>query len=392
MLNYDYTEKLLEIKDAILLNIENTSNSKIIELKIKQQSVICPTCGNITSKVHDYRTQYVKDVPMLGFKTILKIHKRRYTCQACGKHFFENINILPKYQRTTNRLWGYVLSELHQTYSMKSIAERVSLSQTSIARILDYTSFSLNTLPEVIAIDEFRGNAGNEKFQCILTNPKTHQILDILPRRRSEDLYKYFSKFDNRRDVKYIVMDMSSLFRSVIKNCFPNAIIIADKYHVQRQVSWALENVRKRVQGEFHENRRKYFKRSRTLLLKKLSSLNEDELEQLSHMLELSKDLAKAYYLTQEFYEVMSSKNLEEAKKRLSNWYLHYQVAGLKEFDSAFRAFSNWENEILNIFRTNLSNGFTEGCNNKIKVIKRNAFGVRNFERFRKRILHVMAA
>ena len=392
MLNYDYTEKLLEIKDAILLNIENTSNSKIIELKIKQQSVICPTCGNITSKVHDYRTQYVKDVPMLGFKTILKIHKRRYTCQACGKHFFENINILPKYQRTTNRLWGYVLSELHQTYSMKSIAERVSLSQTSIARILDYTSFSLNTLPEVIAIDEFRGNAGNEKFQCILTNPKTHQILDILPRRRSEDLYKYFSKFDNRRDVKYIVMDMSSLFRSVIKNCFPNAIIIADKYHVQRQVSWALENVRKRVQGEFHENRRKYFKRSRTLLLKKYSSLNEDELEQLSHMLELSKDLAKAYYLTQEFYEVMSSKNLEEAKKRLSNWYLHYQVAGLKEFDSAFRAFSNWENEILNIFRTNLSNGFTEGCNNKIKVIKRNAFGVRNFERFRKRILHVMAA
>ena len=392
MLNYDYTEKLLEIKDAILLNIENTSNSKIIELKIKQQSVICPTCGNITSKVHDYRTQYVKDVPMLGFKTILKIHKRRYACQACGKHFFENINILPKYQRTTNRLWGYVLSELHQTYSMKSIAERVSLSQTSIARILDYTSFSLNTLPEVIAIDEFRGNAGNEKFQCILTNPKTHQILDILPRRRSEDLYKYFSKFDNRRDVKYIVMDMSSLFRSVIKNCFPNAIIIADKYHVQRQVSWALENVRKRVQGEFHENRRKYFKRSRTLLLKKLSSLNEDELEQLSHMLELSKDLAKAYYLTQEFYEVMSSKNLEEAKKRLSNWYLHYQVAGLKEFDSAFRAFSNWENEILNIFRTNLSNGFTEGCNNKIKVIKRNAFGVRNFERFRKRILHVMAA
>lgn len=392
MLNYDYTEKLLEIKDAILLNIENTSNSKIIELKIKQQSVICPTCGNITSKVHDYRTQYVKDVPMLGFKTILKIHKRRYTCQACGKHFFENINILPKYQRTTNRLWGYVLSELHQTYSMKSIAERVSLSQTSIARILDYTSFSLNTLPEVIAIDEFRGNAGNEKFQCILTNPKTHQILDILPRRRSEDLYKYFSKFDNRRDVKYIVMDMSSLFRSVIKNCFPNAIIIADKYHVQRQVSWALENVRKRVQGEFHENRRKYFKRSRTLLLKKYSSLNEDELEQLSHMLELSKDLAKAYYLTQEFYEVMSSKNLEEAKKRLSNWYLHYQVAGLKEFDSAFRAFNNWENEILNIFRTNLSNGFTEGCNNKIKVIKRNAFGVRNFERFRKRILHVMAA
>lgn len=392
MLNYDYTEKLLEIKDAILLNIENTSNSKIIELKIKQQSVICPTCGNITSKVHDYRTQYVKDVPMLGFNTILKIHKRRYTCQACGKHFLENINILPKYQRTTNRLWGYVLSELHQTYSMKSIAERVSLSQTSIARILDYTSFSLNTLPEIIAIDEFRGNAGNEKFQCILTNPKTHQILDILPRRRSEDLYKYFSKFDNRRDVKYIVMDMSSLFRSVIKNCFPNAIIVADKYHVQRQVSWALENVRKRVQGEFHENRRKYFKRSRTLLLKKLSSLNEDELEQLSHMLELSKDLAKAYYLTQEFYEVMSSKNLEEAKKRLSNWYLHYQVAGLKEFDSAFRAFSNWENEILNIFRTNLSNGFTEGCNNKIKVIKRNAFGVRNFERFRKRILHVMAA
>lgn len=392
MLFTNYTESLVGIKDVILLNVQETLNTKIIELKIKQHTWSCPVCNSLTSKIHDYRTQNVKDIPMFGMKTILRIHKRRYVCKECGKKFYEKIEVLPKYQRTTNRLWGYVLSELSLEYSMKSIAKRVNLSSTSIARILDVLSFSPKTLPEAISIDEFRGNTDGNKFQCIITNPKTHEVIDILPKKKAEDLYEYFSKFDNRRDVKYVVMDMSIFFKNVMKACFPNAIIIADKYHVQRQVSWALENVRKRVQEEFHEDRRKYFKRSRTLLLKDFNKLKEDEFEQLSHMLELSKDLAKSYYLMQEFYKVMDSQNYYEAKHRLSDWFMHYQVANIREFDAAFRAYTNWQVEILNAFDTGLSNGYTEGCNNRIKVIKRNAYGMRNFERFRKRIMHVMTA
>lgn len=389
MLNEYCIEKLLGLKDIILINIEEFSDSKVIEFKMQQRIHKCPSCNSETSKVHDYRVQQVKDIPMFGYNTILKVHKRRHVCKACGKKFYESLPFLPKYQRTTNRLWMYILKELEETRSMKSIACSVNLSGPSIARVIDKVSYGLSSLPNTISIDEFKGNAGR-KFQCILTNPRKQEVLDILPERTIEGLSAYFSTFKDRNNVKYVVMDMSNLFRSMAKNCFPKAQIIADKYHVYRQVQWAFEDVRKQEQKKFATSRRRYFKRSRTLLLKGQENLSEEEFEQVSQMLSVSKALAQAYYLLHEFRNIMKSKTKEEAKLKLSAWYMHVGVTELNRFKKCVNTFVDWKEEILNAFETGLTNGYTEGCNNRIKVLKRNAYGVRNFDRFRKRILHVM--
>ena len=246
-------------------------------------------------------------------------------------------------------------------------------------------------MPHAISIDEFRGNAGGEKFQCILTDPENKKVLDILPNRKSEDLYRYFLKFKDRHNVKYVVIDMSGPYRCLAKTVFPRAQIVADKYHVVRQVAWAFENVRKAEQKRFHEQRRKYFKRSRKLLLKHPDKLTPDEAKQVESMLIISERLRQAYVLKNEFYKVMDSKNSYEAKKNLARWNMLCCGYNLPEFYDCFKAFTNWQKEILNSFDVPYTNGYTEGINNKIKVIKRNAYGVRNFERFRNRILHVMA-
>lgn len=387
MLNDYYTEKLLGLKDIILEKVEENENTRHIFLRMPQRIHICPRCGTHTSKVHDYRIQRVKDIPSFGLNTILHIRKRRHVCPYCNKKFYENIEFLPRYQHTTNRLWAYTLSLLSQPRSMSNIADHIGLSAVSVARILDVASHCLTNLPEVLAIDEFRGNSGGEKFQTILTNPKKHTVLDILPTRKQEDLCSYFSRFNNRNNVKYVVMDMSSNFRSMAKSCFPRATIIADKYHVVRQVTWAFENVRKQVQKSFGKGRRKYFKRSRRLLLMAPDKLTPSQLEEVSRMLSLSKELALAYHLKNEFYRFMKSKDRINAKKSLSNWYLLVGVSNIDAFNKCISTFSNWQEEILNAFDTGLTNGYTEGCNNKIKVIKRNAYGMRNFVRFRKRIL-----
>lgn len=395
MLKVDYTQNILGIKDVKVENVENFGDSKVIELRFDRKEHFCPRCNSITDYVHDYRTQFVKDIPSFGLKTILKIHKRRYVCKNCGKRFNEKIDILPKYQRTTNRLWGHVLAELGETTSMKTIAERNNISIPTVSRIIDITSYGISSLPEVISIDEFKGNSGGNKYQCILTNPRKRQVLDILPKRTVEDLSAYFSKFDNRRDVKYVVMDMSAVFRSMAESCFPNAEIVVDKFHVQRLVTWAFEDIRKTVQSEFSNRRRKYFKHSRFLLMKDQESLSENELEQISHMLEVSKTLAQAYYLMHEFRKVLKSNDEYEAKRNLANWFMTVGATDSKQFrrfHTCVDTFIKWEKPILNAFKTGLSNGYTEGCNNRIKVIKRNAYGYRNFDRFKKRILHIMAA
>lgn len=396
MLNHNYTEKLIGIKDAILLNVEHIQDTMIIELKMQQRIHQCPCCKTHTSKVHDYRIQYVKDVPSFHQNVLLKIHKRRHVCPSCGKRFDELIPLVPKYQRTTQRLWAFVIEELSKVQSMKEIGIRANISAVTVARILDHMNYTCTSLPNVISIDEFKGNADREKFQCILTNPRKKTVLDILPKRTADSLCAYFANFQmhNRRQVEYVVMDMSEVFRSMAKSCFPNAKIVADKFHVQRLVTWAFEDMRKSVQKEFHKQRRRYFKRSRWIMLKDPEKLTETQREQLAQMLALSKPLAQAYYLLHEFRKFIRSEDIYTAKKRLQDWYMHVGCTDskvFKRFHKCVETFSNWENEILHAFESGLSNGYTEGCNNKIKVIKRNAYGISSFKRLRKRILHVTA-
>lgn len=389
----NYTAKLLGMKDLIVTDVINEANAIVIHCRMPQREHECPRCNAATSKVHDYRTQTVKDAPLYGSHTVLTIRKRRYVCPVCGKRFYEKIPLLPKYQRTTTRLWVFVLDELSKVQSMKAIAQRVGISGTSVARILDHLHYEMIHLPDVISIDEFKGNADGHKFQCILTNPKKKKVLDILPERTVESLAGYFSRFRDRTNVKYIVMDMSSVFRSVAKSCFPQAQIVADKYHVQRQVIWAFEDIRKKVQQQFGVHRRRYFKRSRWIMLKNIHKLKEEETQQLEVMLSLSEELATAYLLLQKFYEVIQSKERAAAKRKLSEWYLYVGTTDpqiYSRFHQCVNTFLEWNDEILNAFETGLTNGYTEGCNNKIKVIKRNAYGLRNFHRFKQRILHVM--
>ncbi len=393
MLNHNYTGYLIGMEEAIVTNVERDSHITVISLMMKRTPHPCPKCKTLTDKIHDYRTQSVKDVPAFGTNVILNIRKRRYVCPVCQKRFYEVIPILPKYQRTTNRLWAYILNAFTEVHSMKSIGKHVNVSATTVARSLNFLSYTPSHLPEVISIDEFRGDADGKKFQCILTNPKKKQVVDILPDRKAESLYAYFSMFDNREKVKYVVMDMSNLFRSCARVCFPKAKIVADKFHVQRLVTWAFEDMRKKIQKSFHHERRKYFKQSRWIMLKNKEDLKPAELEQLSLMLSMSKDLAQAYYLMQEFKKLMKANNPDEAKKALSNWFMHVGVTDhekFKRFYQCTETFTKWEEEILNAFDSGLTNGYTEGCNNRIKVIKRNAYGMRNFDHFRTRILHVM--
>ncbi len=390
MLNYNYTEKLLGLEDAITKKIEFANGTYIVHITMHQRIHTCPRCKTHTSKVHDYRTQRVKHIPIGDTPVILAIRKRRHICKNCGKKFFETIPFLPKYQRTTNALWAIALSELAKTASMKSIAERLNVSSSTITRILDQVNYPCLALPPVIAIDEFSGNTGGRKFQCILTNPKEKKVLDILPSRKSDDLYKYFASFTNRNNVKYIVMDLSTLFKSVIQTAFPKAEIVADKFHALRLAIYALEQVRKEVQKNFYNSRRKYFKRSRTLLIKHKKKLKPEELEQVANMLTLSKELAQAYHLKELAYDLFDSPDIYTAKKRLLAFRMAVQAANLAPFNKVADTYTNWEREILNAFAVPFSNGYTEGCNNRIKVIKRVSYGMRNYERFKKRILHSM--
>lgn len=390
MLYRNYTEELLGIKDVIVIGIENINDEIHIHFELKRKPHSCPCCNSSTDCIHDYRYQIIKDVSILTKKTYLHFRKRRYICKLCNKRFYEDATFLPRYHRMSSRLVSHVISLLHTTHSMKSIAKSVNLSVPTVCRVFKYIYYSNTKLSKVLSIDEFKGNAG-AKYQCILTDPKNKKVLDILKTRELTELSSYFKKFKNRDKVEFFIMDMWKPYKDIAETYFKKATIVIDKYHFIRQVLWAFERVRKSEQKNFAKVRRLYFKRSRWLLLKRMNKLKDEDKAAVEIMLQASSKLKEAYLIKEKFYEFVDSEDLWDAKKKLTAWYMYVGISKLPEFEACLKTINNWEKYILNSFICPYTNGFTEGVNNKIKVIKRNAYGVRNFERFRTRILHAMS-
>ena len=388
MLQEHLIAKVLDMEHMILKDVESFSNRIVLHVEMERRVRECPACRALTQTVHDYRTQRIKDSPIQGKHVVWMYRKRRYRCPCCGKRFYERNYLLPKRHRITNRLAALAIDELRKKQSRKEIASTLGVSESSVGRWMNLLEFGKPALlPRVLSIDEFRGNTEYGKFQCILTDPVHKRIVDVLPTRYHTQIYDYLRAFPNRNQVQYFVMDMNREYLDIAKKLLPNAKIVIDRFHVVRYCTWALENVRKRVQMKLLPEQRKYFKRSRKLLLAHMHDLSAENKAAVERMLIMSRDLREAYLLKEKFYDFMDSSDSSQAKERLRIFRAYAFVTELPEFASCLTMLNNWEPYILNAFDCPYSNGFTEGVNNKIKVLKRIAFGYRSFHNFRTRIL-----
>ena len=391
MLALNYTQEILNLQDVWVEKVENFEKIQRIHIKLGRKVVNCPCCKAETSKIHDYRTQIVKDCEAFGKKIELVLRKRRYVCTCCNKRFAEPNVFLPKYHRMTSRLIGTVIEKLADERSFTSVARETGLSISTVIRIFDHIQYPvLKTCPSVLSIDEFKGNTGGEKFNVILCDPQEKRVLDILPERKESYLIKYFKQTDRSR-VEYFVSDMWKTYSEIAANFFKNATFLVDKYHWVRQTIWAFEAVRKETQKHLKTDVRKYFKRSRSLLIKRYNTLEPEEKQAVNTMLWYSDEMCEAHSIKEWFFKVLDTKDISKMKRDFKNWLNSVDTTALKPFKRCINTYFNWKNGIFNSLETPFTNGFTEGCNNKIKVLKRNAYGYRRFDRFRNRILHIFS-
>ena len=190
MLMADYTAEFLNLEDVIITNVENISDQLHISIELPRRKHVCPCCGSVTDLVHDYRMQIVKDIPM-GRDTFLHLRKRRYRC-SCGKRFFEKNTFLPRYYRVTSRLVTEIIFAFKKVISAKEIGCRFNVSSMTTMRYFQYYNHKPTSLPEVISLDEFKGNSGGQKYNSIVADPSGRKVLDILPDRYENNLVKYF--------------------------------------------------------------------------------------------------------------------------------------------------------------------------------------------------------
>ena len=393
MLYTHFTQEVLGLQDVKVTKIESNEKELTIYAELERKEHNCISCGTATDTIHDYRKQTIKDIPAFGKLVNIVLRKRRYRCPCCGKRFFEKNSFLPKYHRMTNRLSAFVVNKLTDERSFTSVSKEVNLSVTTVVRIFDKVSYPKSKLPSALSIDEFKGNTRGEKYQCILTDPVNKRVLDILPKRYDSYLSSYFKQFpkSERDKVEYFVSDMWKTYSKASDTWFVNATQIVDKYHWIRQAIWAFERIRKEEQKKLDPKLRKYFKRSRSLLIKRYDGLKDEEKQQVNVMLYYSVNISRAHWYKEAFLKILDSKNPEIAKSALIEWIQNAENCGLVPFEKCAATMQNWYSGIINSLSSPITNGFTEGCNNKIKVLKRNAYGYKNFKRFRNRILHIFS-
>ncbi|MBO8157844.1 MAG: transposase [Bacillaceae bacterium] len=160
----------------------------------------CPKCGQTTGCVHDYRVQKIKHTQIFSRRTAIFYRKRRYVCKNkdCGKRFYEENSIVERYQRQSVEFNQSIGIELIHGKNFKDVASRFGTSPTTVMRHFDKISSSMlketNQLPEVIAIDEYKGDAGGEKYQTVIADPIHRKPLEILIDRKKDTLVAYLKE------------------------------------------------------------------------------------------------------------------------------------------------------------------------------------------------------
>ncbi|SFJ39505.1 Transposase [Halobacillus dabanensis] len=353
------------LEDVKVTKMEEKDGVFRIYVELPKQMHTCPQCEERTSNVHDYRIQKVQHLKLFERTTYLYYRKRRYSC-VCGKRFAESNPIVERYQRHTKE-WNQALGiRVIQGMNFKDTTAQFRTSQTTAIRRFDEISAPMlkrvDKLPEVIAIDEYKGDTKAGKYQVIIGDGYTGEPLDILPDRSVKTVKQYLQA--KGQNVQMVIMDMSHSFKSAVQKALGDPIIVADRFHFCRYIYWALEKVRRRVQREFHEYDRKKCKRMKHIFYKSYDRLSDKQHWHLKRYLGMSEDLRTAYGLKEAFRSWFddAKKNgteaIHEVKTSLYAYYEKVERSGLREFIHAIQTLKNWQVEVLNSFAFNYSNGF----------------------------------
>ena len=390
--------------------------AKFIYVGTTSKKCKCPKCGKHTKSVHDrLKPITLKYVKAFEFITYIVLIKRRFICHGCKYKFTEQVTIQRENKNIYNKVEQKVLKDLKQyNLSLKYIAEENNISDNTVRNILkehtkDYPKNIIN-LPRVISFDEFKADTKEGKYAFVLNDPIHKETLDVLSNRKKEYLIQYFTHCENRHSVEYVISDMYEPYRIVTTIMFPKAKYVVDPFHYTRYIMDALDKVRIRLQDNYGYNSKEYriLKNKKNVSLLRRYSNEIDwftytkrfknnhlvdilKYDLRENILDIDEELKMSYQLKELFLDITHHATYENVKSQLINWIALVREQNIEEMSEAANTIENWLEYICNSFiDKRFSNGFTEGLNNKIKVIKRVGFGYKDFDFFRLRLLYIL--
>ena len=397
LMSFQELTDLLEIP-AVRVNGYQAEQDRVdIFVEPKKNSATCPGCGVRSAHKHSQKAIRVRDLSCFGRDVYLVLPRRRFKCTHCDKPFTEHLSFI-EFGRSFTKRYEHYLYEQCNERSFTAVAKQEGISDTVIEKTFRaYASAYVQPKGRpkeirVLGIDEISMHKGHRDFVCVITDIDRKRVIEVLENRLKETLVAYFTALPRsvRQSIRYVSIDMWEGYYQAAVEVFPRRVkIVIDRFHVMKNLNDALTKCRREIQRDMSKEDRDELKGLRWVLVKNEDNLNEEEKAKLKVMYQKCPKLKTCHKLKEDFRSIFEEEtNRRKAQVRLKAWKKRVRKTGLKSLDRFLTTLDNWEEWILNYFSSGkITNGVVEGINNKLKLIKRRAYGYRNNDNFRQRVL-----
>ena len=352
----------------------------------------CPDCGERKLKLKAYSTRTLKHGLWGGKMVILHLKVAKFFCCGCRRYFMAPVRgVLPK-KRATEQFRQEVFHLHHGGLTQKNLSITHEISTATVERwYQDFVAYRVKELdrrscPIVMGIDEhfFTRKAG---YATTFADLRNHKVFDVVLGRSEESLKAYLRRLRGRDNVRVVVMDLSETYRSIIKKYFPNAMIVADRFHVVRLLNHHFLKIWGALDPEGKKNRGLL-----SLVRRHEWNLKPEQVPKMEKYFKECAGFEPLYRFKQDLMKLLLKKHQtrREAAELIPQllWHMNELLQSpwepLKTFGHTLQS---WLEPIVRMWRFTKTNGITEGLHTKMEMISRRAFGFRNFNNYRLRVI-----
>lgn len=332
-------------------------------------------------------------VPFGGKPCFLDVLLHRAACPQCGRKWWPRLPFMKGKFRMVRSIIAHVVDLLHFS-TLLDVSRFLKVSWNVVKRIHKaklttlYKTISLADL-EYITVDEFSIRKGHE-YMTVFTDLRSGRIIHAVEGRTIDAVAPFFKRLAKHAPkLKAIAMDMSTSYYPAAQEFLPQVDVVFDHFHVTALLNKAIDEIRKDQQQNLDVADAKLLKGSRFLLLTNYDNLALENQTRLEALLAVNEPLFVAHSLKEQFQLFWEKDSVEEAEHFLVRWGVDALATGLKPLKKLVKTLHQYKTGLLNYFKHRISNAGAEGINNKIKTMKRQAYGFRDMEYFKLRLYHL---
>jgi transposase len=356
----------------------------------------CSQCGSAEVWDQGGVERTFRMVPIGGKPTFVQLQVPRVLCFDCGLIRQVKIAFADPKKRYTRSFERYAL-DLSRFMTIQDVAKHLGVSWDTIKDIQALSLRRRFGKPKLhklqqIAIDEIAIGKGHHYFTVVL-NLLSGAVVFVGDGKGVEALKPFWRRLRRARaTVRAVATDMSKAYIRAVRDNLPQAVHVFDHFHVIKLFNDKLSAFRRELYQQLSSDQdRKILKGTRWLLLKNPEHLDpaRDEQERLDEALRLNAPLATAYYLKEDLRQIWSQPNKRTARKVLRDWLARARASGIGMLRQFADTLAEHQEGILNYYTYRISTGPLEGTNTKIQALKRQAYGFRDLEFYKLKILGI---